>query len=114
MLDISYLLLRLELLLWLIGIIHPPLTLQVRYVMSVDLTYRYNNFTTLLDSWFSGGAEPVPDSGLINGVGRYNGGPQIPWARISVTSGKRYRFRLVSLSAAGRFCSLKSNSNAYN
>ncbi|KAF8522544.1 laccase 17 [Gautieria morchelliformis] len=54
-------------------------------------------------SWFAGGAEPVPDSGLVNGVGRYNGGPEVPWARINVTSGTRYRLRLISLSASGTF-----------
>ncbi|KAJ7140596.1 laccase 17, partial [Mycena crocata] len=36
------------------------------------------------------GKEPVPDSGLINGVGRYVGGPAIPWAVVNVVAGKRY------------------------
>jgi len=65
--------------------------------------------TVLLDAWFAGGAEPVPDSGLVNGVGRYNGGPEVPWPRINVKSGKRYRFRLIGLSAAGRFNCSKSS-----
>ncbi|KAJ7913038.1 yellow laccase [Mycena leptocephala] len=38
------------------------------------------------------------NSTLINGLGRYEGGPLTPLAVVSVTSGKRYRFRLVSLS----------------
>ncbi|KAF8479910.1 laccase 17 [Gautieria morchelliformis] len=54
-------------------------------------------------SFFAGGPEPNPDSGLINGVGRFTGGPAIPWARINVTYGKRYRLRLLGLSAAGAF-----------
>ncbi|KAF8517714.1 laccase [Hysterangium stoloniferum] len=48
-------------------------------------------------------SEPVPDSGLINGIGRFTGGPQVPWARINVKQGKRYRFRVISLSAEGQF-----------
>ncbi|KAJ6624148.1 yellow laccase [Mycena sp. CBHHK59/15] len=38
------------------------------------------------------------NSTLINGLGRYEGGPLTDLAVISVTSGKRYRFRLVSIS----------------
>ncbi|KAF8589375.1 multicopper oxidase [Ramaria rubella] len=55
------------------------------------------------NAWFAGGPEPVPDSGLVNGIGRYNGGPEVTWARINVTAGKRYRLRLISLSASGTF-----------
>ncbi|KAH8824577.1 laccase [Flagelloscypha sp. PMI_526] len=51
----------------------------------------------------SGNPEPVPDSGLINGVGRYNGGPAIPWARINVQAGKRYRFRLINIAGYSHF-----------
>ncbi|KAF9259972.1 laccase [Marasmius fiardii PR-910] len=40
----------------------------------------------------------TPDSTLINGLGRYPNGPASPLAVITVESGKRYRFRLVSLS----------------
>ncbi|KAF5360046.1 hypothetical protein D9758_007627 [Tetrapyrgos nigripes] len=47
--------------------------------------------------------EPVPDTGLINGVGRYNGGPQVPWARINVEQGKRYRFRVINISGYAAF-----------
>ncbi|OBZ71590.1 Laccase-2 [Grifola frondosa] len=39
-----------------------------------------------------------PDSTLINGLGRYAGGPASDLAVISVQFGKRYRFRLISLS----------------
>ncbi|KAF7352053.1 Multicopper oxidase [Mycena venus] len=45
------------------------------------------------------GHEPVPASGLFNGVGRYNGGPAIPWSVINVVAGKRYRLRVINISA---------------
>ncbi|KAF8896583.1 laccase 6 [Infundibulicybe gibba] len=48
--------------------------------------------------FFTSGTVPIPDSGLINGVGRYNGGPTVPYAVINVVQGKRYRFRVFSLS----------------
>ena len=54
-----------------------------------------------IDAWFAGGPEPVPDSGLINGAGRYVGGPAVERARINVKHGKRYRLRLIGLSAEG-------------
>ncbi|KAJ7150798.1 yellow laccase [Mycena filopes] len=41
---------------------------------------------------------PVFNSTLINGLGRYAGGPLSKLAVISVTHGKRYRFRLISMS----------------
>ncbi|KAJ7438109.1 laccase 2 precursor [Mycena galericulata] len=41
---------------------------------------------------------PVFNSTLINGLGRYAGGPSSNLAVISVVKGLRYRFRLVSLS----------------
>ncbi|KAJ7577399.1 laccase 3 [Mycena floridula] len=50
------------------------------------------------NNFFQSGTVPIPDSGLINGVGRYNGGPLVPYAVISVTQGKRYRFRLIQIS----------------
>ncbi|KAF8125556.1 yellow laccase [Mycena galopus ATCC 62051] len=43
-------------------------------------------------------AIPVFNSTLINGLGRYAGGPLSPLAVISVVYGKRYRFRLISMS----------------
>jgi len=50
-----------------------------------------------------GGKEPVPDSGLINGRGRYKNGPASPRAVINVTPGKKHRFRLINNSAFGQF-----------
>ncbi|KAF7364192.1 Laccase I [Mycena sanguinolenta] len=41
---------------------------------------------------------PIFNSTLINGLGRYAGGPASPLAVISVAHGKRYRFRLISMS----------------
>ncbi|KAJ7100474.1 yellow laccase [Mycena epipterygia] len=41
---------------------------------------------------------PVNNATLINGVGRYQGGPAVSLAVISVRKGTRYRFRLVSIS----------------
>ncbi|KAJ7342643.1 laccase 17 [Mycena albidolilacea] len=48
------------------------------------------------------GHEPVPASGLFNGVGRYNGGPAVPWSVVNVVAGKRqnrYRLRVINISA---------------
>lgn len=44
-----------------------------------------------------------PDSTVINGLGRYSGGPSSPLAVINVEEGKRYRFRIVGLSCASWF-----------
>ena len=46
-------------------------------------------------------SEPMPatpHSTLINGKGRYPGGPAVDLAILNVQRGKRYRFRLVSMS----------------
>ncbi|KAJ8080638.1 laccase, multicopper oxidase, benzenediol:oxygen oxidorectuctase [Marasmius tenuissimus] len=50
------------------------------------------------DKFFKSGSVPIPDSGLINGRGRYIGGPEVPYAVIQVEAGKRYRFRLIQIS----------------
>ena len=68
--------------------------------------HQFYDIFTSLDAWFAGGPEPVPDSGLINGLGRYQNGPEVELARINVKYGKRYRFRLISLSAGGEVESL--------
>lgn len=52
----------------------------------------------------SGGQEPVPDSGLINGVGRYNNGPtNIARAVVNVVQGQRYRLRVINISGFAQF-----------
>ncbi|KAF7352035.1 hypothetical protein MVEN_01165900 [Mycena venus] len=53
----------------------------------------------LMAQFKADGHEPVPASGLFNGVGRYNGGPAIPWSVINVVAGKRYRLRVINISA---------------
>lgn len=58
---------------------------------NIDLT-RYHFVSTLAP------ASPVPNSTLINGLGRYLDGPDTPLAVINVSPGKRYRFRLISIS----------------
>ncbi|KAJ7254808.1 yellow laccase [Mycena rebaudengoi] len=46
---------------------------------------------------------PISNATLINGLGRFEGGPLSKLAVISVTHGKRYRFRLVSVSCDPNF-----------
>ena len=46
---------------------------------------------------------PTSDATLINGLGRYSGGPNSTLAVINVSPGKRYRFRLVSISCDPNF-----------
>ena len=60
------------------------------------------------DEYFSpdngGGKEPVPDSGVINGLGRYNGGPtNVARAIVTVEQGKRYRLRVINISGFAQF-----------
>ncbi|KAI0352456.1 laccase [Trametes cingulata] len=62
-----------------------------------------------LSDWYHtaaklGPAFPLgPDSVLINGLGRYTGGNATDLAVINVEQGKRYRFRLVSISCDPNF-----------
>ncbi|KAH9479059.1 Laccase-2 [Psilocybe cubensis] len=46
---------------------------------------------------------PIFNSTLINGLGRYAGGPASPLAVIKVLPNKRYRFRLVSVSCSPNY-----------
>ncbi len=45
----------------------------------------------------------MADATLINGKGRYPGGPNVDLAVVSVQKGKRYRLRLVSISCDPNF-----------
>ncbi|KAK7007508.1 multicopper oxidase/laccase [Favolaschia claudopus] len=70
----------------------------------------YDSETTVitLADWYHDpahdlGAIPTLISTLINGLGRYAGGPTSQLAVITVTLGTRYRFRLVSLSCDPNF-----------
>jgi iron transport multicopper oxidase len=67
--------------------------------------YDVDNESTVitLGDWYhtvahKAGAFPDADSTLINGKGRYAGGPTVPLSVINVQPNKRYRFRLVSIS----------------
>jgi len=40
---------------------------------------------------------PIPDSGLINGRGRFIGGPEVPFSVVNVRQGKRYRLRVINI-----------------
>ncbi|KAI0030502.1 laccase [Vararia minispora EC-137] len=46
---------------------------------------------------------PAPSTTLINGKGRFSGGPLVDLAVINVVKGSRYRFRLVSISCDTNF-----------
>jgi FtsP/CotA-like multicopper oxidase with cupredoxin domain len=58
---------------------------------------------TYLSSTNTAANESIPDSGLINNAGRYVGGPEVPWSRINVVQGKRYRLRLINSSGNARY-----------
>ncbi|KAJ6521419.1 Cupredoxin [Mycena capillaripes] len=57
----------------------------------------------LMDQYKLDGVTPVPSAGLINGAGRYVGGPEVPYAVITVEQGKRYRFRVIDIAGYGAF-----------
>ncbi|TFK35168.1 laccase [Crucibulum laeve] len=50
------------------------------------------------ETFFETGTVPIPDSGLINGKGRFVGGPAVPFAVVNVEQGKRYRLRVFAIS----------------
>ncbi|KAK2462800.1 hypothetical protein APHAL10511_005191 [Amanita phalloides] len=66
-----------------------------------------NTIITLAD-WYhtpapSAGNRPEANSTLINGRGRYAGGPLSPLSEIKVSRGLRYRFRLIAISCAPNY-----------
>ncbi|KAJ7893989.1 Cu-oxidase-domain-containing protein [Mycena leptocephala] len=63
----------------------------------------HNTSTSALVSYLATHINPVPDCGLFNSKGRYNGGPEVEYAAVSVVPGKRYRFRLINISARSNF-----------
>ncbi|KAK0478771.1 laccase [Armillaria novae-zelandiae] len=65
---------------------------------------------TLAD-WYHDLAPNAQNSCLINGVGRYNGGPLVPYSVIKVKRGKRYRLRLISISCRPFFTFSIDNHN---
>ncbi|KAJ7743926.1 laccase [Mycena maculata] len=72
--------------------------------------YDVDDETTIitLNDWYHGpastlGVVPTLISTLINGLGRYAGGPTSQLAVINVTQGQRYRMRMVSMSCDPNF-----------
>ncbi|KAF8524870.1 laccase [Hysterangium stoloniferum] len=67
----------------------------------ISLTDWYHDSAKQLgDDWINNKTiEPIPDSNLFNGVGRYLGGPPTPYPVINVVQGVRYRFRIINMSA---------------
>ncbi|KAJ6586497.1 laccase2 [Mycena vulgaris] len=65
------------------------------------------------NSFFKTGQVPIQDSGLINGKGRFNGGPLVPYAVITVKQGLRYRFRVFSI-ACRPFMTLSFDNHTFD
>ncbi|KAG6811126.1 hypothetical protein H0H92_008859 [Tricholoma furcatifolium] len=63
----------------------------------------HNSSVSLLTGYVATGIVPVSDSGTFNGVGRYQGGPEVPFFVQNVEQGKRYRFRIINQSARNVF-----------
>ncbi|EJD00073.1 Cu-oxidase-domain-containing protein [Fomitiporia mediterranea MF3/22] len=69
----------------------------------ITLADWYHNVSNVLFP-NTGNVDPTPDATLINGLGRYSGGPtDSSLAVLNVTQGQRYRFRIVSLSCYPSF-----------
>ncbi|KAJ7664849.1 laccase 3 precursor [Mycena rosella] len=81
---------------------------RFRYHLLLLITRQPDTTVITVADWYHApistlGAIPTLISTLINGLGRYAGGPTSQLAVISVTANKRYRFRLVSLSCDPNF-----------
>ncbi|KIK71527.1 hypothetical protein GYMLUDRAFT_254725 [Collybiopsis luxurians FD-317 M1] len=63
----------------------------------------HNTTIPLLAGYVATGIVPVSDSGTFNGVGRFQGGPEVPFHVVNVVQGKRYRFRIINESARNVF-----------
>jgi iron transport multicopper oxidase len=63
----------------------------------------HNTSTSMLVTYVASGIVPVSDTGTFNGVGRFNGGPEVPFSVVNVVAGKRYRFRIINESARNVF-----------
>ncbi|EIM91817.1 Cu-oxidase-domain-containing protein [Stereum hirsutum FP-91666 SS1] len=63
----------------------------------------HNASVALLTGYVATGIVPVSDSGTVNGVGRYNGGPEVPWSVTTVTPGLRHRLRIINQSMRNVF-----------
>ncbi|KAJ3785065.1 Cu-oxidase-domain-containing protein [Lentinula aff. detonsa] len=63
----------------------------------------HNTSTSMLVTYVASGIVPVSDTGTFNGVGRFNGGPEVPFFVQNVVAGTRYRFRIINQSARNVF-----------
>ncbi|KAG6877681.1 hypothetical protein C0993_005101 [Termitomyces sp. T159_Od127] len=63
----------------------------------------HNSSVALLAGYVATGIVPVSDSGTFNGLGRFQGGPEVPFFVQNVEAGKRYRFRIINQSARNVF-----------
>lgn len=63
----------------------------------------HNASLGLLATYTATGLIPVADSGVMNGAGRYVGGPEVPFAVQTVTPGLRHRLRVISQAVRGEF-----------
>ncbi|KAG6877109.1 laccase, multicopper oxidase, benzenediol:oxygen oxidorectuctase [Termitomyces sp. T159_Od127] len=63
------------------------------------------------NDFFQTGVVPIPDSGLINGAGRFVGGPLVPYAVVNVQKGKRYRLRIFAIACRPFFTFSIDNHN---
>nr|BAE53770.1 hypothetical protein [Termitomyces sp. NS/Mg] len=71
----------------------------------------HNSSIPLLAGYVATGIVPVSDSGTFNGVGRFQGGPEVPFFVQNVEAGKRYRFRIINQSARNVFTMSVDNHN---
>ncbi|KAJ7210407.1 Cu-oxidase-domain-containing protein [Mycena pura] len=76
--------------------------------------WHHNSSVAGLASYIQTQVIPVADTGLFNAKGRYNGGPDVEFAAVSVTKGKRYRFRLINMSIRANFLVSIDNPDAHN
>ncbi|KAF8583912.1 multicopper oxidase [Ramaria rubella] len=58
--------------------------------------YYHNPAPALQATFFNNAVVPNPDAGLINGAGRFIGGPATPFSVVNVEAGKRYRLRFIN------------------
>ncbi|KAJ7187237.1 Cu-oxidase-domain-containing protein [Mycena filopes] len=70
----------------------------------------HNTSTSTLASYLATQIIPVSDAGLVNGKGRFNGGPEVEYSAVSVVKGKRYRFRLLNISTRANFIVISTTS----
>ncbi|KAK7461885.1 Laccase-1 [Stygiomarasmius scandens] len=78
----------------------------------ITLAEWYHDFAPhATDGFLQSGTVPIHDSGLINGRGRFVGGPAVPFAVINVHHGLRYRLRLVSIACRPFFTFSIDNHN---